>query len=98
MLKSHRAFTHIPKSQDEDQENIPKSQDDDQENIPKSQDDDEENVFEPKLDPKTENQLFDIRVQYPHIQIQGAVQIEKPEKELKVNPADYPHIKINFLP
>ena len=77
MLKSHRAFTHIPKPQDEDQEN----------------------GFEPKpLQPKTENQLFDIRVQYPHIQIQGANRIEKPDKELKVNPEDYPHIKINFLP
>ena len=54
---------------------------------------------EPKpLQPKTENQLFDIRVQYPHIQIQGANRIEKPDKELKVNPEDYPHIKINFLP
>ena len=87
MLKSHRAFTHVPKSQDEGQQNIPNSQDDDQ-----------KNGFEAKLEPKTENQLFDIRVQYPHIQIQGADQIVKPEKEVMVNPADYPHIKINFLP
>ena len=87
MLKSHRAFTHVPKSQDEDQQNIPNSQDDNQ-----------KNGFEAKLESKTENQLFDIRVQYPHIQIQGADQIVKPEKEVMVNPADYPHIKINFLP
>ena len=87
MLKSHRAFTHVPKSQDEDQQNIPNSQDDIQ-----------ENGSEAKLEPKTENQLFDIRVQYPHIQIQGADQIVKPEKEVMVNPEDYPHIKINFLP
>ena len=87
MLKSHRAFTHVPKSQDEDQQNIPNSHDDNQ-----------ENGFEAKLEAKTENQLFDIRVQYPHIQIQGADQIVKPEKEVMVNPADYPHIKINFLP
>ena len=83
VLKSHRAFTHIPKSQDEDQENIPNSQEEDQ---------------EPKLESNTGNQLFDIQVQYPHIQIQGANQVEKSDKELKVNPADYPHIKINFLP
>ena len=79
MLKSHRAFTHIPKSQGGDQEN----------------------GFEPKpLQPKTGDQLFDIRVQYPHIQIQGASvnPIEKADKELNVNPEDYPHIKINFLP
>ena len=84
MLKSHKAFTHVPKSQYGDQENIGKS---------------EEKGFEPKLESKTGNQLFDIQAQYPHIQIQGASvnQVEKTDQELKVNPADYPHIKINFL-
>ena len=86
VLKSHRAFTHVPKSQDDDQENVPESQYDDQ-----------EKGFEPKLESNTGNQLSDIRFQYPHIQIQDANQVAMTDKELKVNPADYPHIKINFL-
>ena len=69
LLKSHRAFTHLPKSLDEDEEPAQGG----------------------------------IQLEYPHIQIQGSSMVQtnqadaKPELEMKVNPQDYPHIKINYI-
>ena len=52
---------------------------------------------------KPDFQTLDLQSQYPHLQIKSASperenQALNPKIEMTVDPKDYPHLNINFLP
>ena len=108
VLKSHKAFNHLPKShQDLVSEVESKSgiqtldiQGQHLEVKP------EVKIFDIQgqhIQTKPGFQTLDLQSQYPHLQIKSASpeeenQAANPKIEMGVDPKDYPHLNINFLP
>ena len=105
MLKSHKAFNHLPKSH---QDLVPEVEF--KSGIQKLDIQGQHLEIKPGVSIQGQHiqtipdfETLDVHSQYPHLQIKSASPEQEnqgvnPKSEMGVDPKDYPHLNINFLP